>query len=313
MTDIRPKPFPDLPRAPGFAGDGFVIVDKPVGVTSHDVVAAVRRLAGTKKVGHAGTLDPAASGVLVLGVGAGTRLLTFVSGADKDYSSVFRLGQATDTEDATGTVIATPGVEASDDEIDAALRSLTGRISQVPSAYSAKKIGGKKAYELARAGETVELAAVDVTVSLLERTGTVVRSIADGAALADFPVEVSCSSGTFIRALARQVGERLGSAGHITALRRTRVGGFSDAVTVEALAAEVADGRPMPLLPLAEVAAGIMPTREISETEERALRYGQFIDLDVAEFPVALVRGGRLVAIGVRRGAQVGPAVVFPA
>ncbi|MBM9433687.1 tRNA pseudouridine(55) synthase TruB [Flaviflexus equikiangi] len=295
----------ETPRGISPAASGILVVDKPAAVTSHDVVAAVRRLACTKKVGHAGTLDPAATGVLVLGIGAGTKLLTYLSGADKDYVSRFRLGQETDTEDAEGRIVSTPGIDASDDEIDAALASLTGTISQVPSAYSAKKIDGKRAYDLARAGEKVDLKAVEVTVSRLVRTSPIVRR--DG--LADFDVEVTCSSGTYVRALARQTGQALGSIGHITALRRTRVGAFTEARSVADMVEQVGH-EPLSVIPLAEAARRALPWAEITDSQEQALRYGQFIDLD-ASTPVALVRGDTLVAIGKKRGSQIGPAVVF--
>lgn len=295
----------ETPRGISPAASGILVVDKPAAVTSHDVVAAVRRLACTKKVGHAGTLDPAATGVLVLGIGAGTKLLTYLSGADKDYVSRFRLGQETDTEDAEGRIVSTPGIDASDDEIDAALASLTGTISQVPSAYSAKKIDGKRAYDLARAGEKVDLKAVEVTVSRLVRTSPIIRR--DG--LADFDVEVTCSSGTYVRALARQTGQALGSIGHITALRRTRVGGFTEARSVADMVEQVGH-EPLSVIPLAEAARRALPWAEITDSQEQALRYGQFIDLD-ASTPVALVRGDTLVAIGKKRGSQIGPAVVF--
>ena len=295
----------ETPRGISPAASGILVVDKPAAVTSHDVVAAVRRLACTKKVGHAGTLDPAATGVLVLGIGAGTKLLTYLSGADKDYVSRFRLGQETDTEDAEGRIVSTPGIDASDDEIDAALASLTGTISQVPSAYSAKKIDGKRAYDLARAGEKVDLKAVEVTVSRLVRTSPIIRR--DG--LADFDVEVTCSSGTYVRALARQTGQALGSIGHITALRRTRVGGFTEARSVADMVEQVGH-EPLSVIPLAEAARRALPWAEITDSQEQALRYGQFIDLDVST-PVAHVRGDTLVAIGKKRGRQIGPAVVF--
>ncbi|AZN28904.1 tRNA pseudouridine(55) synthase TruB [Flaviflexus salsibiostraticola] len=300
----------DVPRGMFPAESGIIVIDKPAAVTSHDVVAAVRRLAQTKKVGHAGTLDPAATGVLVLGIGAGTKLLTYLSGADKDYESTFRLGQETATEDAEGEILSTPGIEASDEEIDAALVSLTGQISQVPSAYSAKKIDGRRACDLARAGETVELKAVDVTIDRLVRTSPIVRT--DG--LADFDVAVTCSSGTYIRALARQTGQALGSIGHITALRRTRVGGFheAEARSLDELA-DVVLSEPLPVIPMVEAARRAMATVDITAEQEQALRFGQFIDIEASAYPVALIRGDVLVAIGRRRGNQVGPAVVFAA
>ena len=297
-----------VPRGTVPAPSGIIVIDKPAAATSHDVVAAVRRLAQTRKVGHAGTLDPAATGVLVLGIGAGTKLLTHLTGADKDYVSAFRLGKETDTEDADGQILQTPGIDASDEEIDGALASLTGTISQIPSAYSAKKINGKRAYDLARAGEKVELAAVQVTIDRLNRTSPITRH--DG--LADFTVDVSCSSGTYVRALARQTAEALGSVGHITALDRTRVGRFtrSEAWAIDDLADLVLSAA-LPVIPLAEAARRAMPAVEITDRQEQALRYGQFIDVPVDEFPVALINGDVLVAIGTKRGSEVGPATVF--
>lgn len=302
----------EVPRATTPAGDGVLLIDKPAACTSHDVVAAVRRLAGTRKVGHAGTLDPAATGLLVLGIGAGTKLLTFFSGLDKDYSSTFRIGQATDTEDGEGQITESPGFRGSDEDIDGALSSLTGNIQQVPSLYSAKKINGKKAYELAREGHHVELKAVDVTISKLERTGEITPRDINGAPVADFPVDVSCSSGTFIRALARQTGQALGTAGHITSLRRTRIGNWSiaEALTIEQAIDAVGTG-PLPLMSMAEAASRVMPCVEISERDATSLRYGQFINVNAPSFPVALVHEGTLVAIGKKRSDQVGPQVVF--
>lgn len=298
----------DVPRGAQPAPSGILVVNKPAAATSHDVVAAVRRLAATRKVGHAGTLDPAATGVLVLGIGAGTKLLTYLSGADKDYESRFRLGQETDTEDADGQILSTPGIAATDEEIDAALRALNGPIDQVPSAYSAKKIDGKRAYDLARAGEKVELKAVPVTIDRLERTGPIDRH--DN--LADFDIEVTCSTGTYVRALARQTGQLLGSEGHITHLRRTRVGGFdvSEAHTIDSLIEQAQSG-PISVLPVAEAAKRSMPSVQITAEQETALRYGQLVDLDVESFPVALIRDDTLVAIGTKRGNQIGPARVF--
>ncbi|MEZ7898989.1 MAG: tRNA pseudouridine(55) synthase TruB [Flaviflexus sp.] len=298
----------DVPRGAQPAPSGILVVNKPAAATSHDVVAAVRRLAATRKVGHAGTLDPAATGVLVLGIGAGTKLLTYLSGADKDYESRFRLGQETDTEDADGQILSTPGIAATDEEIDAALRALNGTIHQVPSAYSAKKIDGKRAYNLARAGEMVELKAVPVTIDRLERTGPVSRH--DN--LADFDIEVTCSTGTYVRALARQTGQLLGSEGHITQLRRTRVGGFTlqEASTIKELSAQAEQGA-IEVVGMAEAAKRSMPHVEISAEQEQAARYGQFITVEADSFPLALIRDDRLVAIGTRRGDQVGPATVF--
>ncbi len=215
------------------AGDGLLLVDKPTGWTSHDVVARVRRLARTRRVGHAGTLDPMATGVLVLGVGRGTKLLTFLVGADKEYAATVRLGLATHTDDADGepTSTAAPGAVAAvtDQRIEQALAGLTGRIEQVPSAVSAIKVDGKRAYARVRAGDEVHLAARPVTVHRLDVVDRRRAVTDDGADVLDLDIVVHVSSGTYVRALGRDLGERLGVGGHLTALRRTRVGGFGSA------------------------------------------------------------------------------------
>ena len=211
------------------APDGLVVVDKPAGCTSHDVVARMRRLAGTRKVGHAGTLDPMATGVLVLGIGRATRLLTYVVGADKEYVATIRLGASTTTDDAEGELLTSgdaSGVTRADIGREVAL--LTGTILQVPSSVSAIKIDGQRAYARVRAGENVEIAARPVTVS--EFAVDDVRPVdarAGGAPGLDVDVRVVCSSGTYIRALARDIGNALGVGGHLAALRRTRVGPFT--------------------------------------------------------------------------------------
>ncbi|MBA3292707.1 MAG: tRNA pseudouridine(55) synthase TruB [Geodermatophilaceae bacterium] len=204
--------------------DGLAIVDKPQGLTSHDVVARMRRLADTRKVGHAGTLDPMATGVLVIGIGRATRLLGYVSGQDKAYAATIRLGASTVTDDAEGDVIATASTYGiGEDAIRAGLTILTGDIEQVPSSVSAIKVAGRRAYSRVRAGEDVILAARPVRVSALDLLA--VRHPTPD--LMDLDVTVECSTGTYIRALARDLGDGLGVGGHLTALRRTRVGGFS--------------------------------------------------------------------------------------
>jgi tRNA pseudouridine55 synthase len=204
--------------------DGLTVVDKPQGLTSHDVVARMRRLAGTRKVGHAGTLDPMATGVLIIGLGRATRLLGYVSGQDKAYAATIRLGIRTVTDDVEGEVTDTASTAAVDeDAIRAGLAILTAAIEQVPSSVSAIKVDGRRAYHRVRAGEDVILTARPVTVSALDLLD-VRRPTTD---LIDLDVTVECSTGTYIRALARDLGHRLGVGGHLTALRRTRVGGFS--------------------------------------------------------------------------------------
>jgi tRNA pseudouridine55 synthase len=201
---------------------GILLVDKPAGITSHGVVSRVRALAATRKVGHAGTLDPMATGLLVLGIDSSTRLLTWLVGLDKEYFATIRLGFATTTDDAEGEPLAPPidCAAISDDDIFAGIRPLTGAIEQVPSSVSAIKVDGKRSYTRVREGETVTLAARAVTVSAFE-----VLEIRRGNGI-DVDVRVECSSGTYIRALARDLGEFLGVGGHLTALRRSRIGPF---------------------------------------------------------------------------------------
>jgi tRNA pseudouridine55 synthase len=257
---------------------GLLLVDKPVGWTSHDVVARVRRLAGTRRVGHAGTLDPMASGVLVLGLGKGTKLLTFLVGCDKDYVATVRLGEVRSTDDAEGEVIAShdpSGVTA--EAVSAAVAGLTGAIEQVPSTVSAIKVAGQRAYARARAGEDVVLAPRAVTVARFETGPLRMAQTQSGHAVVDLDIAVSVSSGTYVRALARDLGQALGVGGHLTALRRTRVGGFGldRAHDLDELGRTVADGGALPVLPLGVAARSALPVRELAEAEARAAAYGQ--------------------------------------
>ena len=254
--------------------DGLLVVDKPGGWTSHDVVARVRRLAGTRKVGHAGTLDPMATGVLVLGVDRGTRLLTYLVGTDKEYAATIRLGVATTTDDAEDEVLATVDAAAvTGPDVVAALAPLTGAIQQVPSSVSAIKVDGRRAYARVRAGESVELAPRPVTVHRFDVVETRPGTGPDGLAVLDLDVVVHCSSGTYVRALARDLGEALGVGGHLTALRRTRVGGHGLAVarTLEQLEAELT------LQPLADAARATFAVRELTGDEARDLSHGKRI------------------------------------
>ena len=213
---------------------GIVIVDKPAGMTSHDVVSRCRRIFGTRKVGHAGTLDPMATGVLVIGIERATKILGLLSDTSKSYAATIRLGRTTTTDDAEGDVVHdVPATEVTDDAIGVGIAMLRGEIAQRPSAVSAIKVGGKRAYQLVREGQQVELAARTVQIDrfdvvAIRRTGPSV----------DIDVEVDCSSGTYIRALARDLGGNLAVGGHLTALRRTRVGGYrlDHARTIDALA-----------------------------------------------------------------------------
>ena len=247
-------------------GSGLVIVDKPGGWTSHDVVARIRRLAGTRRVGHAGTLDPMATGVLVVGVGQATRLLGHLALTQKQYSATVRLGQATSTDDAEGEVISRQRAADLDPELLlAAVRGLTGEIQQVPPAVSAIKVGGKRAYRLAREGTPPELAARTVRVSSLTVLG--IRPQAD---LLDVDIEVTCSSGTYIRSIARDLGAALGVGGHLTALRRTRVGPYALAAarTLDQLAVS------LELIPLADAAAAAFPRRDLTAEQARLVSHG---------------------------------------
>jgi len=254
----------------GRAESGLVVVDKPAGLTSHDVVARIRRLAGTRRVGHAGTLDPMATGVLVVGVDRATRLLSYVAGADKEYLATIRLGVRTVTDDAQGEVIARHDAKGLDTSaLHAAVGRLTGSIQQVPSAVSAVKVDGRRAYARVRAGESVDLAPRPVTVTAFEVLAR--RDAEDGAIpVVDLDVRVVCSSGTYVRALARDLGADLGVGGSLTALRRTRVGpyGLAQARTLEALAEEFA------VVPVAQAARLAFPARELSEGEARRLAHG---------------------------------------
>ncbi|GHS86335.1 tRNA pseudouridine synthase B [Actinomycetota bacterium] len=308
---------PRPPRRPT-AADGLLVVDKPAGWTSHDVVARVRRLAGTRKVGHAGTLDPMATGVLVLGVGRATRLLTYVVGADKEYTATVRLGVATTTDDAEGEVVArTDAAAVTRAALDAQVAVLTGPIQQVPSSVSALKIDGQRAYALVRAGEQVELAARPVTVSsfVVHDVRTVPDADGSGLTAQDVDVTVVCSSGTYIRALARDLGTALGVGGHLTALRRTRVGGYPLALARDLDVLESwPDDVPLDTLPLADAARATFPVRELTEQETTALSYGQRIAAGPPDLPepvAALSPSGELVALLANHGPHARPVLVF--
>ena len=275
---------------------GILLIDKPAGITSHDVVARTRKRAGTRKVGHAGTLDPMATGLLVLGINNSTRLLTSLVGLDKEYFATIRLGSATNTDDADGEPIevAEPGradaLTAA--AVSAALVPLTGAIRQVPSSVSAIRVDGKRAYTLAREGEIVELAARSVTVSALEVLGS-----RREAHFYDLDVRVRCSSGTYIRAIARDLGAAIGVGGHLTALRRSMIGPFSvaDAADLESLDVAAA------LIAPAAIAAALFPVFALDAEQAVDLGHGKRL---VAERPeglpgpvAAIAPDGRLVGL----------------
>jgi tRNA pseudouridine55 synthase len=249
------------------SSDGIVVVDKPAGMTSHTVVARIRRMAGTRKVGHAGTLDPMATGVLVVGLNRATRLLGHLQLADKSYDATILLGATTTTDDVEGSIVTTAPVDGVTAEaIESAVAGFRGEISQVPSKVSAIKVDGRRAYERVRAGEEVALKARSVTVSRYDILD--VRSASSGL---EVDISVDCSSGTYIRALARDLGAELGVGGHLTALRRTRVGAFelSGAHTLEALA------HSFEWLPISEVAAGTFPRYDADAEQAAAIRTGR--------------------------------------
>jgi tRNA pseudouridine55 synthase len=282
------------------APDGLLVVDKPAGWTSHDVVGRCRRLAGTRKVGHAGTLDPMATGVLVLGVGRATRLLGHLALTDKAYDATVRLGATTVTDDAEGEVVERRDASGvSDDALRAAMAALTGPLQQVPSAVSAVKVDGVRSYARVRAGEAVELAARPVVVSrfaLLERRGD------------ELDVRVECTSGTYVRALARDLGAALGVGAHLTALRRTRVGPFdlASARTLEQLAEHVA------VVPLDAAVAASFPRRDLDADEAVALSYGKRLAASGRPGTVgAFAPDGRCIALVEDRDATARPVVVF--
>ena len=354
---------PDVPRGAVPASDGILLVDKPQGLTSHDVVGATRRLAATRKVGHAGTLDPMATGLLLLGVGRATRFLTYLVGADKTYAATIRLGLETTTEDAEGEVTAAHGCRIDDlsgDRLQKALAGLTGQIQQVPSAVSAIKVDGVRAYKRVRDGQDVELEARPVTIHELRLTGeprqavvdlagAVAGGVATGAEtdgagdevqVVDLDVVVSCSSGTYVRALARDLGQALGCGAHLTALRRTRVGPFDvgQASTLIELSEQVEadavtpDPRGAATVPLEDVARRCFEGLALTEPEARGLRHGQPLDaavLERAEAPEGrlgevaskgisrqrVVAGfapdGRLVALLRHQGSRVRPVLVL--
>ena len=297
--------------------DGLLLVDKPAGWTSHDVVARTRRLAGTRRVGHAGTLDPMATGLLVLGVNRATKLLTFLVGCDKTYTATIRLGQSTVTDDAEGDITATVATAQLDaGAVSDAVARLTGAIQQVPSSVSAIKVDGKRAYAKVRGGDEVKLAARPVTVSTFEiRSSTPRPEIGDGAL--DLEVEVEVSSGTYVRALARDLGDLLGVGGHLTALRRTRVGRYTiDGVpTMDELNKAHHADEPLNILPMAQAAREQFPVRELDEAQARALRYGQKLASSGPRVDVVAAIGPDedLVAILDQTGERAVSKVVFPA
>jgi tRNA pseudouridine55 synthase len=269
---------------------GILLVDKPGGVTSHDVVSRARRALGTRKVGHAGTLDPMATGLLILGIDSSTRLLTYLVGLGKQYTATIRLGQSSSTDDADGELsepVDATGITRA--QLEVGVAALTGEIAQVPSTFSAIKVDGRRSYERARSGEEVSLAARAVTVSRFE-----ILAERRDAPFLELDVVVDCSSGTYIRALARDLGSTLGVGGHLTALRRTAVGPFAvtDAVPADAIAPEA-------VREPAGVAQQLFPAVRLSDEQVTDLTQGKKVTVEAADADVAaaLAASGRLVGV----------------
>lgn len=288
-------------------------MDKPQGWTSHDVVSRMRRLAGTRKVGHAGTLDPMATGVLVIGINKATRLLTYIVGTSKTYQATIRLGRNTVTDDAEGEITSTTTTATvTDADIRTEILALTGEIMQVPSSVSAIKVNGERAYARVRSGEDVQLAARPVTIHSFEVRW--IRRLEDESLpLIDVDVTVTCSSGTYIRALARDLGAALSVGGHLTALRRTRVGPYTleQAATLDQLAEELR------VLDMADAARALMPVRDLTAEEAVELSFGRRIPCSdggghTPEYPAAAFGpDGSLVALLADGGKYAKPVLVF--
>ena len=287
---------------------GLVVVDKPQGLTSHDVVGRCRRLFGTRKVGHAGTLDPMATGVLVVGVERATKILGLLTAADKGYTATIRLGRTTSTEDAEGELLQSVSAShVTDGEIGDAVAALRGDIAQVPSSVSAIKVDGQRAYRLAREGQTVELAARPVRIDRFDVLA--VRRECDVADVVDVDVVVDCSSGTYVRALARDVGAALGVGGHLTALRRTRVGrfGLDQARTLEQLAEA-----PTLSYTLDEACLQAFPRRDLGEGEAVDASHGRpLAPAGIDGLYAAVAPDGRVMALLTDAGPRTRSVVVI--
>lgn len=287
--------------------DGFLIVDKEPGMTSHDVVAMGRKALGTRKVGHAGTLDPMATGVLVLGFGNGTRLLQYITDGDKSYTATIVLGASTVTDDHEGEIlIATDAHAVDDSEVKRILAAMIGTISQRPSSVSAVKVDGERAYDRVRAGEVFELAARTVTISSLQ-----VLDIRHLESTTEVDIDVTCSAGTFIRAIARDLGNELKVGGHLRALRRTRVAGFAldVATSIEDLKA-----KNFIALDLTDVARRTFDARELTVEEVRELSFGRPLSPSASDGIIAGVSGeNELIALLKNESDKAKPVAVFAA
>jgi tRNA pseudouridine55 synthase len=287
--------------------DGFLVVDKAGGMTSHDVVAVGRKALGTRKVGHAGTLDPMATGILVLGFGNGTRLLQYITDGDKSYVATIVLGASTITDDSEGEVLeSTDASKVADTEIQRVLAKMVGTIAQRPSSVSAVKVGGERAYDRVRTGETFELAARQVTISQLN-----ILDIRHLQSTTEVDIEVTCSAGTFIRAIARDLGSELKVGGHLSALRRTRVAGFTldSAVSFEDLKAQK-----FTALGLADVARVTFAVRELTLEEVQELSFGRPLgENGHTQIAAGMSPDNRLIALLKDEGAKAKPIAVFAA
>ncbi|QLL09294.1 tRNA pseudouridine(55) synthase TruB [Mycobacterium vicinigordonae] len=287
------------------SGAGLLVLDKPAGMTSHDVVGRCRRIFATRRVGHAGTLDPMATGVLVIGIERATKILGLLTATSKAYTATIRLGQTTSTDDAEGEVLESiSAAHVTDAAIEAAVSELRGDISQVPSAVSAIKVGGRRAYQLARAGEAVELQARPVRIDRF-----VVLEVRRASSWVDLDVEVDCSSGTYIRALARDLGAFLGVGGHLTSLRRTRVGRFdlAQALTLD----EVAE-HPRLSLSLDEACLLMFPRRALTVPEAEAAANGRALPAaGIDGTYAATADDGRVIALLREQGSRTRSVVVI--
>jgi len=286
---------------------GFLVVDKEPGMTSHDVVAIARRALNTRKVGHAGTLDPMATGVLVLGFNNGTRLLQYITDGDKSYQATIVLGASTITDDFEGEVITTSDASAiTDDQIHAELNTMRGTFMQRPSSVSAVKVDGERAYDRVRAGEVVVLASREVTISQLD-----VLAIRRMDLKIEIDIEVTCSAGTYIRSIARDCGDVLKVGGHLSALRRTRVAGFGLANSVSLTSLKAGD---FSVLDLADVARSTFPVREISLEEKLELSFGRTLVPNAAEGIYAgISSANELIALLSNVDGKAKPIAVFAA
>lgn len=279
---------------------GIALIDKPQGFTSHDVVAKLRGVLKTRKIGHAGTLDPMATGLLVIGVGSGTKLMTYLSGSNKSYQASVRLGVTTFTDDSEGEVISKSDKAVLEkltvEDINKAVLSFAGKQLQLPSRVSAKKVNGKRAYDLAREGKEFELKPVEIEIT------KIVPSNHKFGEYVDVDIEVDCSSGTFIRAIARDLGEKLGVGAHLTALRRTQVGQFDveDATSID-------EASPMDMV---EAVKRIMPVIQINEDQQKDLSFGRQIDTQAEGEYLGAIYEDKLVAI-VSGGEKLSPKTVF--